>query len=266
MAVPIYVADAFTDQAFRGNPAGVCILEQPKSDEWMQSVAAEMKHAETAFLRRQADHWLLRWFTPTVEVDLCGHATLASSYVLYSTGRASKQNQIAFETNSGKLTARAEGNLIVLDFPSEPVHYKASEGESVEVAEALGLKTMPEFVGRNRMDWLVQTTSADEVRSLSPDMARVQALGHRGVIVTSADTETDFISRFFAPQSGVDEDPVTGSAHCCLAPFWAERLGREDLTGYQASPRGGKVRVRVNGDRVELMGNAVMVLEGRLLA
>jgi len=266
MAVPIYVVDAFTDKPFHGNPAGVCILEREQPEDWMQSVAAEMKHAETAFLRRAVDRWQLRWFTPTIEVDLCGHATLAAAHVLYSTGRASKQEKIEFQTKSGKLSARSEGDLIILDFPSEPINYEASEEESREVAEALGLTTTPKFVGRNRMDWLVRTFTADEVRNLNPHIARVQALGHRGVIVTAEDEEYDFISRFFAPQSGVDEDPVTGSAHCCLGPYWAERLGREDLTGYQASPRGGYVRVRLQNDRVELIGKAVMILEGRLLA
>lgn len=255
MTVPIFVVDAFSARPFGGNPAGVCVLDQWPTAEWMQSVAAEMNHAETAFLVRNGDAYGLRWFTPAVEVDLCGHATLASAHILFSEHGASEE--LRFQTRSGLLTAKRTGDEIELDFPNEnPV-------PAVLPVDLPFLPT-PIWTGRNRMDWLAQVESPEVVRSLQPDFEAVSALGLRGLIVTAAtpDAAYDFISRGFFPNAGIDEDPVTGSAHCALAPFWAARLGRPDLRGYQASQRGGEVGVSVNGDRVLLRGHAITTLRG----
>lgn len=260
MAIPISVVDAFSDRPFAGNPAGVCLLDAYPADEWMQKVAAEMKHAETAFLVREGEDYRLRWFTPAVEVDLCGHATLASAHALFEGGYSG--DTIRFHTRSGVLTATRHADGIELDFPSEapeeaplPYPLRSFEVESV-------------WTGRNRMDWFVQLSTAAEVRALEPDFGEIAGLGIRGLIVTAADEtgEYDFVSRGFFPQSGIDEDPVTGSAHCAFAPFWASRLGKTTMTGYQASDRGGEVTVEVVGDRVKLRGRAVTVLRGSLLA
>lgn len=251
--------DAFTGQAFRGNPAAVCLLDANRDDRWMQSVAAEMNLSETAFLLPQGEDWSLRWFTPALEVDLCGHATLASAHFLWEErGLAS----LRFHTRSGVLTAERDGDWIVLDFPSTPA--KPVDAPPV-LLESLGLRDA-RFVGRSPFDFFVEVSSEDELRSLRPDFVRLRTLEARGVIVTSRSEELDFVSRWFGPQSGVDEDPVTGSAHCALAPYWAEKLGRESMTGYQASARGGVVRVRLAGDRVKLGGQAVTVLRGELVA
>ncbi len=254
--------DAFTSQAFRGNPAAVCLLDREREERWMQDVAAEMNLSETAFLLRRDDgDYGLRWFTPAVEVALCGHATLASAHALYEEhGLASAR----FHTKSGLLTADRTGDTIELDFPAtleQPSD--APEG----LLEALGISA-PSYVGRNRFDFLVEVASEDEVRALLPNHTRLGRIPVRGVIVTSrsASPEFDFVSRFFAPGSGIDEDPVTGSAHCCLTPYWSAKLGRTEMTAYQASRRGGVVRVRLAGDRVKLGGNAVTVLRGELTA
>jgi predicted PhzF superfamily epimerase YddE/YHI9 len=263
MPVPIFQVDAFTDTPFAGNPAAVCLLDGPAEPGWMQAVAAEMNLAETAFLHPLEDGYGLRWFTPAVEVALCGHATLASAHVLWEVGRAPADRVIAFHTHSGRLTARCDGRDIELDFPAKPV-------DEVEAPPGLleALVVEPSYVGRNQLDYLVAVDDAATVRALAPDLARLRALPVRGVIVTSPsdDPGYDFISRFFAPGSGIDEDPVTGSSHCALGPFWAERLGRTRLEAYQASPRGGRLRVTVDGDRVKLAGRAVTVLQGSLLA
>lgn len=272
MPVPFFQVDAFADGAFRGNPAAVCLLDAPAPVEWMQHAAAEMNLSETAFLVPHADppassgqsDWDLRWFTPTTEVDLCGHATLASAHVLWETRRLAADTRARFHTRSGLLTARRNGEEIVLDFPATlPEPARAPDG----LAEALGVE--PCAVARSRYDYVVEVEGEATVRDLAPDF---RALGEidvvRGIIVTAAgaDDGADFVSRFFAPAAGVDEDPVTGSAHCCLAPYWSEKLGRSDLVGYQASRRGGTVRVRVDGDRVHLGGRAITVLRGELLA
>jgi PhzF family phenazine biosynthesis protein len=263
MAQPIYVVDAFADRPFGGNPAAVCPLDRPADDGWMQHVAVEMNLSETAFLVPEAGGYRLRWFTPAVEVGLCGHATLASAHVLWETGRLPTPATARFHTRSGLLTAKRDGELIVLDFPAVPVE-RCDPPAGLE--EALG--TTPVGVGRNRMDVLVELQSESAVRGLRPDFGGLAAVPARGVIVTAAsdDPEFDFVSRFFAPASGVPEDPVTGSAHCALGPFWAARFGRTDLVGRQVSKRGGRVRVVVRGDRVELGGRAVTVLRGELLA
>ena len=263
MGQRIVQVDAFTDRAYQGNPAAVCVLPRPAEEDWMQALAREMNLSETAFLTPAGDAFGLRWFTPTVEVDLCGHATLASAHVLWDEGILPAGRQARFDTKSGRLTADQRDGWIEMDFPAVPV---APAAAPTDLQEALGVR--PEFVGKNRMDYLVMVSSEAEVRGLEPDHTRLRRLPVRGIIVTApADrgTEFDFVSRFFAPGSGVDEDPVTGSAHCALAPYWAARLGKTAMTAYQASPRGGVVRVRVTGGhRVILGGQAVTVLRGEL--
>lgn len=257
MELPIYVVDAFTKHAFAGNPAGVCILESTVSDDWMQNVAAEMRHAETAFLQARGSGFQLRWFTPTVEVDLCGHATLASAHILWESGRLHQNQTATFETRSGILTANRVGELIQLDFPSEP---PTEEPIPWNLETILGAK--PLWYGVNRMDMMVEIADEKALRDLTPDINAIRHLGHRGLIVTAAGSSHDFASRFFAPQTGVDEDPVTGSAHCCLGPYWSAKLGKQTLEGYQASSRGGLVRVSMHRDRALISGHAVTVLEG----
>jgi PhzF family phenazine biosynthesis protein len=262
VSLRITQVDAFTDTPFAGNPAAVCLLPAPRDEGWMQSVAREMNLSETAFLVRQADGYALRWFTPAVEVALCGHATLASAHVLWEDGHLPSVQQARFHTKSGLLTGDRAGEWIELDFPAkreEPA--PAPDG----LAEALG--AAPKYVGRNQFDYLVEVDGEATVRSLKPDHAALAALPVRGVIVTSRAESPgyDFVSRFFAPGSGVPEDPVTGSAHCALGPFWQSRLGKSDFVAYQASPRGGVVRVRVLGERVKLGGKAITVLRGELL-
>ncbi len=262
MTQPLYLVDAFTDRPFAGNPAAVCVLAEPRDDRWMQQIAAEMNLSETAFLLRQADGWSLRWFTPAVEVELCGHATLASAHVLWETGQLAPGEQARFHTRSGLLTADRNGAWIELDFPVTPPEPVAAPPELID---ALGVE--PRYAGRNRWDYIVEVDSEQTLRAIDPDHARLKMLGARGIIVTSraAESAYDFVSRFFAPGSGIDEDPVTGSAHCCLAPFWSERLGKTEFLAYQASARGGVLRVRLNGDRVKLGGQAVTVLRGELV-
>lgn len=254
--------DAFTREPFRGNPAAVCVLNAPREEHWMQAVAEEMNLAETAFLHPEGEGYRLRWFTPKAEVDLCGHATLASAHVLWSEGHLAPASSARFITRSGWLIATKKGEWIELDFPSEP---ETRVDAPQELLAALGFA--PRYVGRNRMDYLVETESEELVRHLTPDLRLLAQVPTRGVIVTSraAASEYDFVSRFFAPRLGVDEDPVTGSAHCCLAPFWAARLHKKEMIGYQASPRGGIVRVRLNEPRVYLLGQAVTVLRGELV-
>jgi len=253
--------DAFTSKPFKGNPAAVCFLDGAREDRWMASVAAEMNLAETAFLTPHADGWSLRWFTPVVEVDLCGHATLASAHAIWSEN-ISADDVLRFHTRSGVLTAKRDGDFIELDFP-------AKRGEAITapagLLDALG-NSEAAYVGRNQFDYLVEFATEADVRNLQPDHAVLRQLPVRGIIVTArAGGEYDFISRFFAPGSGIDEDPVTGSSHCCLTPYWSQRLGKTEMNAYQASPRGGAIRVRLDGDRVKLAGQAVTVLRGELL-
>lgn len=262
MGQPLFQVDAFTDRPFAGNPAAVCILNEPGDAAWMQQVAREMNLSETAFLSRQDDGYDLRWFTPVVEVDLCGHATLASAHVLWEQGYLPAGAQARFHTKSGLLTAVQSSDWIELDFPAKP----EEPAENIPgLADALG--TTPIYVGMSQFDCLVEVESEADVRDLQPDLAQIAAIPVRGVIVTSRASTPgyDFVSRFFAPNVGVPEDPVTGSAHCVLSPFWSKRLGRERLTGYQASPRGGVVRVQLDGERVRLGGQAVTILKGSLL-
>lgn len=261
MGQPITVVDAFTDRRFAGNPAAVCILPGPADEGWMKLLAREMNLSETAFLHPEGDGYRLRWLTPAVEVDLCGHATLASAHVLWEQGHLPADRPARFQSRSGPLAATKAGDWIELDFP-------AKRREAVDPPDGLlrALGTSAVSVGRNAFDYFVELASAEELRALTPDFPALATLPVRGVIVTSpSDTpEFDFLSRFFAPAAGVDEDPVTGSAHCALAPFWAERLGKTAMVGYQASARGGVVKVRVEGDRVILGGQAVTVWRGEL--
>ncbi|MBD2104709.1 PhzF family phenazine biosynthesis protein [Leptolyngbya sp. FACHB-261] len=262
MGLTITQVDAFTAEPFAGNPAAVCILPEPRDEVWMQKVAQEMNLSETAFLHRQADGFSLRWFTPAVEVALCGHATLASAHVLWEAGHLQPQEQARFHTLSGLLTAERRSDWIELDFPA-----KLEEATTAPPDLLKALAVRPVYVGKNQFDYVVEVESEQTVRALNPDFTLLRKLPVRGVIVTSAATspEYDFVSRFFAPGSGVDEDPVTGSAHCCLGPFWQQRLGRQEFVAYQASARGGVVRVRCSGERVALGGQAVTVLRGELL-
>jgi PhzF family phenazine biosynthesis protein len=262
MTFKITQVDAFTNRPFTGNPAAVCILAEPEPEWWMQDVAREMNLSETAFLIPHEEGYDLRWFTPLTEVDLCGHATLASAHVLWEDGHLPPEETARFHTRSGILLATRQGDWIDLDFPVRA----AEEAPAPEhLAEALGIE--PVWVGRNSSDCLVLVDDEKQVRTLKPDLGLLRRIDLRGVIVTAVATGSsyDFVSRFFAPRVGVDEDPVTGSAHCALAPFWSDRLGREELVGYQVSARGGRVRTRVAGDRVILGGQAVTVLRAELL-
>ncbi|HEX7101777.1 MAG TPA: PhzF family phenazine biosynthesis protein [Nitrolancea sp.] len=262
MGQRVVQVDAFTSEPFRGNPAGVCVLEHPAEAEWMQLVAREMNLSETAFVVPNETGFHLRWFTPATEVDLCGHATLASAHVLWEDGHLALDRQVRFETLSGILTAERDGDWIELDFPAEPEHEVQAP---VSLADALG--AAPRYVGRNRMDYLLEFEDEATVRSLTPDMRLLKSIDARGFIATSrsSSAEFDFVSRFFGPGVGIDEDPVTGSSHCCLGPFWAARLGKDELIGHQVSTRGGVVRVRLAGDRVRLGGQAVTVMRGELV-
>lgn len=263
MGLQIFQVDAFTDKPFAGNPAAVCILPAPRDEAWMQNVAREMNLSETAFLHQQKDGFNLRWFTPAVEVDLCGHATLASAHVLWEAGLLAPQEQARFHTRSGLLVATCSEDGIELDFPATP---DKPADASPGLVEALGVA--PEYVGKSEFDYLVEVDSEEAVRSLRPDFAMLKTLTIRGIMVTSSadSSEYDFVSRFFAPGAGIDEDPVTGSAHCCLGPFWSRRFGKNEFVAYQASERGGVVRVRVEGQRVHLGGQAITVLRGELVA
>jgi PhzF family phenazine biosynthesis protein len=261
MGQEIFQVDAFTDTPFKGNPAAVCVMPQAGEEGWMQNLATEMNLSETAFLVQQDDGYNLRWFTPAVEVDLCGHATLASAHILWETGLLAADEQARFFTRSGLLTAERQGDWIQLDFPSEP----ASAVQAPEnLDQALGVSET--YVGKNRFDYLVEVEAEDLVRNLTPDYVLLSSISSRGFMVTSRSdsSDIDFVSRFFAPAFGINEDPVTGSAHCCLGPYWADKLNKRELTAYQASARGGIVRVRVSEERVYLLGQAVTVMRGTL--
>lgn len=261
MSLPFFHVDAFADRPFAGNPAAVCLLPGSRDPVWMQQLAGEMNLSETAFVEPQGDSFGLRWFTPAVEVDLCGHATLASAHVLWEAGQLRPDQPARFHTRSGLLTVVQRGDVMEMDFPARPAE-QCSEPNGL--SEVLGVEAS--WIGRNGMDTLVVTEDESRLRRTRPDFARLADFPARGVIVTSpsSDTAFDFVSRFFAPASGINEDPVTGSAHCCLGPYWAGRLGKNDLLGYQASARGGVVRVGLRGERVLLAGRAVTVIQGVL--
>jgi PhzF family phenazine biosynthesis protein len=265
MSIPLFQVDAFTAKPFRGNPAGVCLLDRPAPAAWMQNVAKEMNLSETAFLVPEKSAFRLRWFTPRVEVNLCGHATLASAHILWEEGVLPLGAEARFHTRSGLLTAARRGKWVELNFPARPVGPKPP---SWAKALAAALKVKPLFVGRSSEDALVELAGQGAVRKLQPDFKRLLGLPVRGVIVTSrASTKGfDFVSRFFCPAVGINEDPVTGSAHCVLTPFWAERLGKLRMTAFQASERGGILQVRLEGGRVKIAGQAVTIFRAALRA
>jgi predicted PhzF superfamily epimerase YddE/YHI9 len=260
MTVPIYQVDAFTNRMFAGNPAAVCLLPEARDETWMQHLASEMNLSETAYVVPRADGYDLRWFTPAVEVDLCGHATLASAHVLWEVGHLAPDQDARFHTKSGLLTARRAGDWIELDFPSYPPQACVAPPLLLE-----GLGVEPAWVGRSTDKYLVELESESAVRAVAPDFGRLRDL-EAGIIVTSrsADPMFDFVSRFFGPAFGIDEDPVTGSAHCHSGPYWSERLGKSELIARQVSRREGVIRVRVAGDRTALGGQAVTVFRGEL--
>ncbi|MCI0414088.1 PhzF family phenazine biosynthesis protein [bacterium] len=262
MGQKITQVDAFTGEPFKGNPAAVCVLLEPKEDQWMKLVAREMNLAETAYLLREGEGYRLRWFTPaTKEVRLCGHATLASAHVLWEEGFLKREETARFLSLSGPLSAKWIEGWIELDFPRLNV-------EPMPAPDGLlkGLEVPVKFSGKSMQTWLVEVESEEIVRKLSPDFRLLKTLD-RDVLVTGASKskDFDFVSRYFAPRHAIDEDPVTGSAHCVLGPYWAEKLGKNELHAYQASERGGFLRVRVTGDRVYLLGQAVTVMRGELI-
>lgn len=260
MPFRIVQVDAFTSRPFGGNPAAVCVLPAAASEEWMRDVAREMNLSETAFLHPENGGYRLRWLTPSVEVDLCGHATLASAHVLWEDAHIPPDAEARFHTRSGLLTSRRKGEWIEMNLP-------AKRAEAVDappqMAEALEAELL--YTGRNQFDYVVEVADEATLRGLNPNHHLLRQLPVRGVIVTARGTDYDFVSRFFAPGSGIDEDPVTGSAHSALAPFWSQRLGKTEMTGFQASARGGVVKVRLEGERVYMSGQAVTVLRGDLL-
>jgi PhzF family phenazine biosynthesis protein len=260
-AQPIVQVDAFSSKAFGGNPAAVCVMREPREDAWMARVAMEMNLSETAFLHPESDGYRLRWFTPAVEVDLCGHATLASAHVLWTEGHLDPALTARFHTKSGLLTCVRNGDWIEMNFPAK-LEQKADAPPDME--KAIGAPLL--YVGRNQFDYLVEVADEKTLRGLTPQHHLLRQLPVRGVIATAkGENEFDFVSRFFAPGSGIDEDPVTGSAHTALTPFWSARLGKTEMLAFQASPRGGVVKVRLEGDRVVMAGQAVTVLRGELL-
>jgi predicted PhzF superfamily epimerase YddE/YHI9 len=261
MSIPLFHVDAFTEQPFAGNPAAVCLLPSWWEDRWLQAVAAEMNLSETAFLVRQREHYDLRWLTPQVEVKLCGHATLAPAHVLWQQGLV-EGDEIRFSTKSGILKAVRRGAEIELDFPLKPE--EAAEAPP-GMLSALGASAR--YVGKNDLDYLVEVESEAVLRGLRPDFRSLASVHARGVIATSrsSDPKYDFVSRFFAPTAGIDEDPVTGSAHCCLGDYWRKRLGKTEFVAFQASARGGVVKVRVGKDRAYIAGKVVTVARGELL-
>ena len=263
MGIRIFKVDAFTDKPFSGNPAGVCILPEKRDDRWMQSIACEMNLSETAFLISKDEGYSLRWFTPILEVDLCGHATLASAHILFERGYLKHEQPAKFDTRSGLLTATNKANWIELDFPKQPPTLTQPPSGLIE---SLGVK--PKFVGKNELYHVVEVDSEAIVRDLKPDFGLLASVPIDGVAVTSIATTPgfDFVSRFFAPRFGINEDPVTGSSHCALGPFWEDRLHKSELTAYQASARGGVVHVHVGSNRVFLGGKAVTILQGELCA
>jgi PhzF family phenazine biosynthesis protein len=263
MSLPFVRIDAFTTEAFAGNPAAVCVLPEDRDVAWMQAVAREMNAGATAFLRKREDGYDLRWFAPTTELKLCGHGTLASAHALWEGGHLMPSSAARFHTADGLLTATLGAGWIELDFPATP---DQPVDPPAGLAQALG--ATPKYVGRGRLDHIIELESDDTVRNLRPDHARLASMPGRGFIVTSrsASPKADFVSRFFAPAVGINEDPVTGSAHCTLAPFWISRIGKPNLVGRQVSERGGTVRVSMAGDRVRLGGQAVTVMRGDLLA
>ena len=261
--IDIYQVDSFTTERFKGNPAGVCILDEFPNDRSMLNLAREMNLSETAFVVRNKDEFMLRWFTPTFEIDLCGHATLATAHILWTEGFWDKDKPIIFNTQSGKLIVNLINNLLEMNFPS----LECSEVSELpnSLIEALG-GIKPIFLGKSAENYLIEVATEEEVRGIQIDISKILECKMQGVIVTAKSTgKYDFVSRFFAPEVGVPEDPVTGSAHCVLAPFWSDRLGGTKFTAYQCSERGGDLNLELFEDRVLLRGNAVTIFKGKLL-
>ena len=257
MKIPIYQVDAFTSEVFLGNPAAVCILDSWIDDNMLQSIAAENNLSDTAFLVRNDDGFDLRWFTPTTEVTLCGHATLASAFVLFAYQDWSEE-EIRFHTRkSGQLIVGKRNDLLEMDFPSRPVHSRIPPSG---LREALGVT--PIAVLSSVEDLLVVMESERAVRELQPDFSALERVECRGIIVTSKGSRSDFVSRFFAPRIGIPEDPVTGSAHCVLVPYWSSELHKKNLHAFQISKRGGELFCVYAGDRVKISGRAALYLEG----
>lgn len=256
-----FIVNAFTQETFGGNPAAVCILQENKSDEWMQNVAKQMNLPITAFVSKIEDEYYLRWFTPTIEIPICGHGTLATSHILWERRHIEKKQPIHFNTKSGKLKSEMENGWIQLQFPSAPDKEIIAPNNLVE---ALGRK--PKYIGKNAMDYIVEVRSEDVVRNIKPNINQISQLPVRGVIITSVSDseELDFVSRFFSPAQGIIEDYVTGSAHCCLGPYWQRKLNKNEFMAYQASERGGLLKIRLSGKYVFLSGKALTILEGNL--
>ncbi|OGI04475.1 MAG: oxidoreductase [Candidatus Melainabacteria bacterium GWF2_37_15] len=263
MQINFYQVDSFTDKPYYGNPAGVVVLDAQADESWMRKIAEEMNLSETAFVYPiSANNYNLRWFTPVAEVDLCGHATLAAAHILWEKEFVKKSEQIRFQTKSGELICCNNDGLIQMDFPKE----EASEiSVPEELLKGVGVEVL--YTGKNRMDYIVEVESEKIVKNLTPDINMLKKAGMRGVIVTSRsdNSEFDFVSRFFAPAVGIEEDPVTGSAHCCLAPYWAKKLNKNQFKALQLSKRQGVLYLELNNDRVKISGNAVTVFEGRIL-
>jgi PhzF family phenazine biosynthesis protein len=259
----IFQVDAFTEQPYQGNPAGVCLLDEPAIDSWMQNVAREMNLSETAFLTRSGHEVEVRYFTPEVEVPICGHATLASAHILWEQGLVELDRDIVFHAKAGQLYAKREGNWLCLDFPAKPVT-PVDVPAGMEEAMGVSLAGVHQIKGGG---FLLELESEEAVRALRPDFSLIRQGRFGGIIATARSSSPlmDFVSRFFHPEIGINEDPVTGVAHCSLGPFWSQRLGKAELDGYQASARGGFVRVRPKGDRVDILGKAVTVIHGRVL-
>lgn len=257
--IPIYQADAFTHGPFTGNPAAVCILTEPVTEETMQKIAMENNLSETAFITRGNDEWLIRWFTPVEEVDLCGHATLASAYVVLNILEPQREEVIFRSSVMGHLTVRRRADLLELDFP---VDQTAKCDLPAFISESLGGAPVESYMGRS--DYMLIYRSESEIRKMKPDFRKLAQTESRGVIVTAPGDSVDFVSRFFCPQIGIDEDPVTGSAHTTLTPFWAARLGKKTLAAQQLSSRGGELECRLDGDRVRIAGSAILYLKGEI--
>ena len=264
MSLPLYQVDAFSPVPFRGNPAAVCLLDHPRPDAWMTALAAEMNLSETAFVLPEGTGYRLRWMTPKVEVRLCGHATLASAHILFETSKAAPNDTLHFHTLSGELTARQVDGWIELNFPVKSV---AASEPPAGLMEALGVQ--PVWVGRNEQTYLVEVEDEETVRSAQPNHAALASLPLRYVLLTSRGRSGgayDCVSRYFAPGAGIAEDPVTGSAHCYVIDYWGQKLGKDQLLAYQASARGGELRLVRQGERVLIRGQAVTILRGELLA
>jgi PhzF family phenazine biosynthesis protein len=257
----LYQVDAFTNVLFKGNPAGVCVLDAAMNEDWMRCVAMEMNLSETAFLVPENEGWQLRWFTPKREVSLCGHATLASAHILWETGHLAPDAMARFYTKSGELTAVKYGDWITLNFPAREIY---QDNLPAELARALTIPSAV-FTGRNEDRWLVELENENQVRGLKPNFTLLASLPVRSVMVTArAAAPYDFISRYFAPSVGVNEDPVTGSSHTYLTPYWIKKLGKQELFAYQASARGGELRLRLDGERVLIAGRAVTFFEAEM--